>query len=418
MPSDKELIPTPVLDSRTEPEFIGETIWKMLGGVTVAECDRNLAIWESIRQQVESNGIQTSPLVSELTAGQTGHGHIVLLTNILRPHIETRFRFNIIPFRDRIELLRQLGVVLRPGVGATTTIRFTKVEAFLNIDVLISAGTEIATIDQAIICATVEDLIIPVGDLTGDVVAAAEAVGDRRADSGSIGIVLQALAGIESASNIAPLTGGDDPETVEAAVLRAREEMAIGEHLGSANDYISWLYFEVLRKRGRIEVFEQIFSNFTPAGLGHVVIVVMGADGFEPTSETLQAVNTTVQQRRVAGITVAVRPAGYKRFDIEADVIIRAGGDQQTLIKKAESNLRARFSPLTFPYGPGEDERSIGVSDIIGQIEDASPSGIDVLFVDGVPRVVVKINGEQVNTPVPLLLQEQPHLIGVTLTPV
>src|SRR5262245_42540966 len=124
MPIEDALIPSPVLDPRTEAQFIAEAIYYGIGGVSQDQCHRNIAIWEEVDRLIQTKGIQKSPLVSELVGAHVGDAHVVLLTNILRSHVETRYRFNQLTEKVHIELLRQSGITLQPTAAATTTLEF------------------------------------------------------------------------------------------------------------------------------------------------------------------------------------------------------------------------------------------------------------------------------------------------------
>jgi hypothetical protein len=351
----------------------------------------------------------------ELSSARPAEAHTVLLTEIERTFDETLFRLNQVPNKVRISLLRLLGIELRPAVAASTTLQFTKVDDYLNVEVSIPAGTEVMTEDRRIRVATVQELAIAAATASGTVQAKAVDEGDIGIiKPNTIGLLIDSIAGIAGVTNTTNLTGGANAETVEQGKIRAREEMRVGGHLGSVDDFETYIYFEVLRRKGRITGFEQYLSDFSQAALGYLLLIIQGADGLAPTQEILNEVSTVVNQRHVAGIYVSVRAPIYKGFNITANVKITEGQSASTLINKAKQNLSAFYNPLTFPYGPNETERYISISDIVGRIEASSPQGISV----NIDSIVITVGEVEYKQDILLSLGELPSLQTITLTAV
>lgn len=417
MPTDEFLLPDPILDDRLEADRIAVRIHRSIGGLTIDDAQLIIDFGEALRSMIVDLGAISDPLLPEMSSARPAEAHTVLLTEIERAFTETLFRFNQVPNKVRIALLRLLGITLRASVAATTTLLFTKTTDYLNIEVTIPGGTEVATDDRKVRVTTDTTLVIPIGTASASVAATTSAEGDiGRLPPNTIGLLLQSVAGIASVRNTTSLTGGADAETPDQGKIRARQEFDIGEHLGSVLDWENWIYFEVLRRKGRVTAFEGFLSDFSKSSLGYLVIVVQGADGLGPTQALVNNVAAVINQRHIAGINVSVRGPQFKAFDISVQVKIALGQNATTLKNRATANLVAMFDPLRFPYGPAETDRFIGLSDIVGQIEAASPQLISVVTIDNRFAVTITVDGTDYQEDIPLVIGEMPALGNVTLT--
>ena len=412
------LIPTPVLDTTTEEQFIANTIWETIGGVLdVNQINRNIAVWQQVLALFQSQGINQSPLLSELSSARVADAHVVLLTGTLRPHVETRFMFNQIPDQNRIAFLQLLGVTLLAATAASCTMQFTKTDDFLDTAVLIPAGTNITTNDQQVRVATVADLNIPAGSLAGTVTAQSTTAGDiGTISANSIGVIMSSLPGILGATNITTLTGGTNGETVQEAEIRARDQFDIGQHLGASQDYVNYIEPNILGNSGRVTPFEGYQQNFVFQGNGYLLIVIQGPDGLAPPTSTLENVQAVMASRHVAGIQVVGGQANYRELQISANVVVAPGQNATILTNKAISNLQSLYDPLTFSYGPGAGQRYIALDDIIEAIVAAGPLGISVQRLQGQYQVTITLDGTVYgNQDVPLGLGDLPQLIATPI---
>lgn len=417
MPNEDILIPDPILDDRLEAERIAARLHRSIGNLTAEDADAIIAYGEALRDLIDAVGAINDPLLPELSSARPAEAHIMLLTEIERASSETLYRFNQLPNKVRIGLLRQQGVVLLAATAATTTLLFTKSEDYLDVEVTIPAGTEVTTDDFSLRVTTDTVLVIGSGTGSGSVTATAVDTGDiGRIPAYSFSLLTQALAGLESVTNTSALTGGSDGESEQQGEIRARNEFAIGEHLGSPTDWETWVYFELLRRQGRVTTFEGYLSNFSLGPLGYLLLVVQGADGLAPTQTTLNQIAALINARHVAGLSVSVRGPVYRQFDVEADVKIVRGQGAAALIAKATSNLQTFYNPLRYAYGPDRSERYIGLSDIVGQIEAASPQSISVLTEQNAFAVTIIIDSVRYNQDIKLSIGELPLLGTVTLT--
>lgn len=415
MPIDAELIPDPVLDDRREADRIAARIHRTVNGLTADDAQLIIDYGEALKAMINSAGAVSEPLLPELSSAEPAEAHMMLLTEIEGTFTETLYRFNQLPDKVRIALLRLLGITLQPAVAASCTLQFTKLDDYLNIEVEVPGGVQVRTEDRQVIVETTEDLIIAPGEMTGTVQANALTEGDIRATPNSIGVALTSLAGIATVTNTATLSGGSAAETAEQGKIRAREEIRIGRHLGSIGDFEDYTYFNVLRRKGRVTGFEGFRADFTTAGLGNALIIVQGVDGLAPTAATLAAVQAVIAERHVAGTVVVARPPVYKTFNITAQVVVATGQSAATLIAKATANLRAFFDPLRFEYGPAFPDRFLSLSDCVGQIEAAGPRQISVKTSAGLFEVSFIVGDQAYHQDLPLEVGELPLLDSVTL---
>jgi hypothetical protein len=332
-------------------------------------------------------------------------------------HTLTRARLNQTPRNHKLEFFNMLGSSLLPARPSTTTLRFTKLADYLNVEVTVPAGISVTTRESDIIVLTDVDLIIPAGAMTGDVAATASEAGNKKAIAGAFNTALESLVGVETVTNTAPLTGGAEEETVEAAELRVRDEFEIGEHLGSAEDYRRHILFRVLGSHGRVTPFEGYLANFTPSQHnGCLLLVVQGEDGLAVGAETFAQINSVIAQRRVVGTQVVAAAPSFQPLALTIEVTVQPGLDPAPLIERAKQNLLETFHPLTYAYGPHHADRRIQIVDIIEQVGRANFAAISVRLVDGRPAVRITYKGVTQTTDAHLLIGELPTLAYEDIT--
>ncbi|MGH9826014.1 MAG: baseplate J/gp47 family protein, partial [Blastocatellia bacterium] len=265
-------------------------------------------------------------------------------------------------------------------------------------------------------------LDIPAGVLSATVSATSEVLGNTgRLQTNSLILLRQSIAGIGSVSNVTPLSGGVDGESVPQAEIRARELVALGQHLGNVNEWSAFIFFQVLNRKGRITAFEGYNALFQQAGLGYLLLVVQDDVGAFPAQNILNAVSALIATRHVAGLQVSVTGPQFVCFNLSVNVTIAPGFGSGPLIAKATANLQSFYNPLTFPYGPTLDSqgniavRYISLSDIIGQVEQAGPQAISVKDVAGNFQISITINGASGSNDVALTLGQLPQIGNITL---
>jgi uncharacterized phage protein gp47/JayE len=421
--ADDNLIPDPILDDSREEDRIAARIHRSVAGVTadsaqaVIDFGEGIKLWgQSLLDMVNASGAVSEPLLSEITSPEPAHASVRLLVNVEQAFTETHYRFNQLPDKVLVNLLRLMGVELQPAIASSCTLQFTKVADYLNQDVEVPAGVQVRTEDRQVIVSTDDDLVIPSGQMTAAVTASATTEGPVRSDANTIGVALTSLAGVASVTNTTALTGGAAAELPDQGKVRARREFSIGRHLGSVNDYETYITDNILRSGGRVTGFEGYLYDFSQAALGNALLIVQGTDGLAPAEATLAAVQGVINERHVAGLYVTARGPKFKPFDVTARVSIARGASATTLINKSKANLAAFFDPLRFEYGPAFPDRFISLSDIVGQIESASPRLISVKTVGGLFDVTFTVDGTDYMEDIHLDIGELPLLNTVTLT--
>lgn len=150
---------------------------------------------------------------------------------------------NLLPFAegDVLDALGdRLGVSRIEAQPAKVTIRFTL--SAIQIDpVTIPSGTKV-TPDGILYFATTEDLVIPAGFTTGDVIAESTEGGGKYNGfvPGQIKLIVDPVPFVASTENIDTSSGGSDRETDEAYRERQRIAPSAFSVAGPTNAYIFW----------------------------------------------------------------------------------------------------------------------------------------------------------------------------------
>lgn len=415
------LIPTPVLDDRQEELRIAQSLVRM-GKRNIQDVQFDFEVLRQAESILLAGGSLPTELIAGITSMRVGEVPYTLCSELARLPSQMLFRLNQVPELMRIAFLQLLNTTLIPALSATTTLRFTKLPGFVSQQVTIPEGTIVASANGKFKVSTPE-LIIPADQETGDVEATSTIAGNigQRVPAGAIGIVQSAIGGILSVTNITALGGGRDAESVASAIIRARESMRIGQHLGSSDDYITHIFQTILRGLGRVTPFEFYRGDFELLGPGYLTLSIQGEDGFEPSSSQFAEIASVVNSRHVAGIMVVARTSIYKSFSLSVGITTSVNSsDTEELKKQAEASLRARFNPLRFNYGTQFPNRVIGVSDVIGAVEEVSPQQISVAHDHGQFDVTITVHNDDNTTTVvpndlPFAIGELPLLVEANL---
>lgn len=188
-----------------------------------------------------------------------------------------------------------------PAQKATVTLRFTLSTAQPG-PVTIPAGTR-ATPDGKLFFATVKDLIIPSGNLTGDVQAEATDTGEAHNGfaPGQINRIVDPVAYVASVTNIDTSAGGADIEPDDDGVNvwsgyreRIRESVSKFSTAGPEDAYIYWA------KTADANI--QDVAVTSPAA-GEVKITVLMKDGQLPSQAVLDKVLAVCSDKKVRPLT-------------------------------------------------------------------------------------------------------------------
>jgi hypothetical protein len=171
------------------------------------------------------------------------------------------------------------------------------------------------------------------------------------------------IAGV-SVTNPLAAAGGRATETLENALLRGPQELHSLRRAVTARD------FELLARRSgavsRARAFTraQLWTYAVPGSVEIILIPAM-ADANRAkqitapelqeleNNQTLQEVQTILDDRRPLGTTCLVNWARYKTVKIQAKVVARPEEDPASLKKRVLDRLYAAINPLPTAQGPG-----------------------------------------------------------------
>ena len=252
------------------------------------------------------------------------------------------------------QLASLFNVIRSPATYASGTVRFSRTTP-APFEITISEGTRVSTDPDSSnyqVYQTVSAATIPVGGMFVDVVARAVNPGSAgNVAANSINTFVDYVAGVNSVTNITPMSGGSDEESDEDFRWRLRNALYAG---GAAT--LNAITSALLNITGvtKVNVVEDTVNHTITA------YVLGGSDSL---------ISSTLESYRPAGITAIWSRPTYKTIDITADIDIETGYAFATVSGSIYSALQSYFNRLNI----GED---IEFADII-----------DVIMVDGVDDV-------------------------------
>lgn len=204
----------------------------------------------------------------------------------------------------------RVGVTRLPAQPAQSTIRFSLSTIQLT-DVTVPKGTRV-TPDGVSYFATVDDVTISAGVLTGDVVAES-LEGGRRFNGfapGQINIIVDPIPYVASASNLDTSSGGSDVESDDAYRERQRLAPSSFSTAGPEDGYI----FHA--KSADVNIVDVSVISPNPC---EVEIYVLMEGGSLPDSEVLDKVEAAVTAKNVRPLTdqVTVLVPTEETYDID-----------------------------------------------------------------------------------------------------
>lgn len=131
-----------------------------------------------------------------------------------------------------------VGVTRLDALPAKTTIRFA-LGSPQGFDVLVSAGTEVASKDGGVVFATDYNLTIKAGDVSGDMAATATTAGAAGSGyiAGEVAELLQPVAYVGTAANVTTTSAGAEAESDDNYRERIREAPESWTNAGSKGAY-------------------------------------------------------------------------------------------------------------------------------------------------------------------------------------
>ena len=238
----------------------------------------------------------------------------------------------------------RLGVERLPGAAARCTLRFTLAQA-LAFSLLIPAGTRATNSGATIQFATIVDLVIPAGSLTGDAIAQASTAGNSGNGFfiGQLNVLPAPIAYVQSVTNTTLTSGGADIESDD----RLRTRIKLAPNLFSvAGPTGAYQYHALTADPSVIDV--AVISPFR----GRVAIYVLTALGL-PSNETLQKVFTALNDKKIRPLTdeVSVLPPSAINFTIVANITLLAGADAVSLQSLLQSAAQVYTQELRSKLG-------------------------------------------------------------------
>ena len=367
-----ELIPSPVLDPRSEEQLAARAIGRVSGGWTTNLIDSRIRELQELRVLVAAGGLVAA--CPELTNANPSSPHTAVLEAQAWVAGQMLYYFNQIPDANRIEFARLFQTELKPATRATTTLRFS-VQPPANTAVTVPEGTLVSTEDGGITFETDVDLVIPFGNPTGTVAASALATGRTALAAEQLIKLQDPVAFVTAVTNLAAIDSGSSLETVDSALERARQRQRRAARIVSARDLEEAILDEALDGNGVVVAFEFVRSglfNETPQP-GYTTVLVMTSAGQAVSDEVQLKINALLEQA-IGNQDVSIVGPTYIPFDIAASVRLQAGVNSSTVLISTEQRLRA-FYARRANFG-----RDILRSEIIAVIEGTP--GVDKIISD------------------------------------
>jgi len=407
------LLAPPDLDIRDEEALAAEAIARTAGSLTVERIDSQVTMLrDELRPRIVAGGLM--PICPELTNANPSSPHTVLLETMGWMLAQMARRINQLPERDAIEFHRLFGIELREASAATTTLEFT-ITPVEGIDVVIPEGTQVATSDGAYVFETDEELVVPYPETEGSVAATRTATGKLLLAPDTLVVMEDAIAFVAAVANPEPVDSGTDAETVDQALLRARNFQRRAERLVSARDVEDFVLEEAMAGNGIVKAFpfvravededltaEEIAAAFAEPKAGHTTVVVMTSTGNPVSQEVKDSIHTGLEQMIGSQFPYILDPQ-FVTFSVDADIKIEGITPQLAIVAAVEKNLRDFYATKKGNFG-----RRILRSEIIAVIEGTP----------GVDRIVSDEDGPIVDTPaadISLTPYQLPKLENVTL---
>lgn len=401
-----KLIPAPILDVRSGELLAAQAIARVSGGHTVALIDRYMEILRELRALVVAGGL-APPICPELVNANPSSPHTVPLEAFAWLVEQIAYRINQVPDQNRIEFARLFRIELREAERATALLEFT-VAPPLNTQVVIPAGTRVATVDGEAVFETTAEKVIPYGSADLAVEARRMVEGRTLLTPGVLVDLLDIPAFVTGVTNPTAVESGSDAETVASALERARNYQRRSERIVNGRDLEDAIREDVLFGNGIVKVWPFVKDgDWETPQAGHTTVVVMTSAG-APLGDELKAAIRLKLGEMVGAQFVYLKDPTFVDFNVSANVKLRAGlVTQNAVMADAERRLRDFYSAAD----PGNFGRTISRSEVIAVIEGT----------DGVDRIEPQPGGAILAAPaddVDIAPYEMPRLVDVTLNAV
>lgn len=283
--------------------------------------------FESVANKVLSDGDIEMLLINALAYREM----------LLRSSINEVARQNLVDFStgSPLEYLGALvGVSRLPASPSLCTIQFSLVADHTGI--IIPEGTRVQSLDGKVIFITTEAKIVAPGVLSIEIPASCTTDGviGNGYEAGKISIILDPVAYVSTATNIAVTNGGSDQESdIE---LRERIKLAPAS-FSNAGSKGAYKYFAKSAHPGIVDV-EVISPN-----PGEVEIFPLMEGGEMPSAEVIEAVYSKCNDEKVRPLTDTVIVSEPTKIDfaIEVDLTVLDGSIESQVIQEVTDNLNA-----------------------------------------------------------------------------
>lgn len=344
-----DLIPSPDLDLRDEESLAAEAISRVTGSLTVTRIDEQTAYLRVLREQIMS-GLEV-PICPELANANPSAPHTVLLEVQSWLVAQLTRRINVLPVRDQIEFARLFGIELREASPATTILTFNVVNASPDVITIIPAETEVTSLDGVYVFKTDVELQILAGQFSGNVSATRNTSGVTILLPDMITVITSSFNRVISATNLSEIASGTDAETIEQALVRARNYQRRGERLVNAQDFEDAVRDEVLNNNGIVKAFPFIQNgDWENRAVGHTTIVVMTQTGAPVNDGVKQAINRLLSEVIGNQFIYVIDPT-FVDFNIEAQISIGDLVSPSAVIAGVEKNLRDFYAARLAKFG-------------------------------------------------------------------
>lgn len=266
---------------------------------------------------------------------------------LLRIAIQEAAKQNLVEYATypMLDYLGELvGVKRLPAQPARTTLRFTLSE-FQTFDVLIPAGTQVATKDGNCIFKTSSKAVIKAGQIAVDVEAICETAGiiGNGYIPGEINNILDPIPYVDKAENISMSFGGADEESDDKLRQRIKEAPEHFSNAGSKGAYRFWAM------SAHQDIVDVAVMSPTP---GVVNVYILTKNG-NPTTEILSLVSNTLNDEKIRPLTdqVAILSPTRIDFSISANVTIYDFADSGMVRKTINEKIMEYISDMKSKLG-------------------------------------------------------------------
>jgi hypothetical protein len=363
------VIEYPELEIRNEDQMAAAAIARVSGGLTADIVNAQIEARRELLKLIDA-GLD-EPICAELTNANPSSPHTVILEAMAWMLSQGAYRFNRVPEANLIAFANLFGIVRRAATAATTLLRFT-VDPPADTDVTIPAGTEVQSADGLYVFETIDALVIPFGDGSGETLARCTSTGHTLLSPNVLTVLIDTPAYTESVTNPNAVDSGLNLEPVAETLERVRQFQRRGLRIVTTKDLEDAILDEGLQGNGVVRAFPFVRNGDFASGVklvGHTTVVAMTRTG-DPIDVTASNRIALLLEQVVGNQFVYVVDPEYVDFNIAFDVKLKAGVLESAVTAAIELNLRNFYASSREQFG-----RPILRSEILAVIEGTA--GVD-----------------------------------------